>query len=188
MSLDTAAVRPGEELDRVALTRYLEDKIVGGGNLSIEQFPGGHSNLTYLLPRPRASTCCAAARSARWRLKRTTWRASTKCSRPCILFSAAPEVFLLCEDPSDHRRACSSSWSGGAASWCAIAIPPELAAFPDYPDARQPRLHRLPGRAARGRHRKARPDLARQAGRISRTAGARLVRPLESRQDRRDRH
>ncbi len=53
MSTDTAAaVRTGEELDREKLADYLRDKIDGGGQLTIEQFPGGHSNLTYLLRTP----------------------------------------------------------------------------------------------------------------------------------------
>src|SRR5260370_15592574 len=53
MSTDTAAaVRAGEELDQDKLSSSLQDKIEGGGELTIEQFPGGHSNLTYLLRTP----------------------------------------------------------------------------------------------------------------------------------------
>src|ERR1700682_250330 len=52
MNSDTAAVRAGEELDTFALTRYLDGEVAGGGSLSIDQFPGGHSNLTYLLRTP----------------------------------------------------------------------------------------------------------------------------------------
>src|SRR6202030_3819469 len=43
MSADTSAVRAEEQLDLDALSSYL------GQRVSIEQFPGGHSNLTYLL-------------------------------------------------------------------------------------------------------------------------------------------
>src|SRR5580704_2949617 len=43
MNADTTAVRAEEELDVRALSVYL------GGDVSIEQFPGGHSNLTYLV-------------------------------------------------------------------------------------------------------------------------------------------
>lgn len=47
---DTAAVRIGEELDADALGDYLRGRVEGiEGRISIEQFPGGHSNLTYLL-------------------------------------------------------------------------------------------------------------------------------------------
>ncbi|MSV31756.1 MAG: phosphotransferase family protein, partial [Bryobacterales bacterium] len=43
MQSDTAAVRGGEQLDVVNLAAYL------GEPVSVEQFPGGHSNLTYLV-------------------------------------------------------------------------------------------------------------------------------------------
>ena len=46
MQSDTAAVRPGEELNAGALSAYL------GVSVEVEQFPGGHSNLTYLLRAP----------------------------------------------------------------------------------------------------------------------------------------
>ena len=50
MSSDTAPVRSGEELDLPALRSFLSSKIPAAGKLlAIEQFPGGHSNLTYLL-------------------------------------------------------------------------------------------------------------------------------------------
>ena len=41
---DTARMRPGEELDAEKLRAWL-----GGKSVEIEQFPGGHSNLTYLV-------------------------------------------------------------------------------------------------------------------------------------------
>lgn len=45
-----AAVRPGEELDVDRLAAYLQKNLPGrAGSLTIEQFPGGYSNLTYLL-------------------------------------------------------------------------------------------------------------------------------------------
>ena len=48
----SAAVRPGEELDAEKLATYLRQHIPdleGSAALEIEQFPSGHSNLTYLL-------------------------------------------------------------------------------------------------------------------------------------------
>jgi aminoglycoside phosphotransferase (APT) family kinase protein len=46
----TRAVRPGEELDVTWLEKHLAEKVPGlTGPLVVEQFPGGHSNLTYLL-------------------------------------------------------------------------------------------------------------------------------------------
>ena len=51
--LDTAApVRPGEELPVTSLEAYLAQCLPGAsGPLTVEQFPHGHSNLTYLLRR-----------------------------------------------------------------------------------------------------------------------------------------
>jgi aminoglycoside phosphotransferase (APT) family kinase protein len=49
LSEDTAKdVRSGEELDLAKLTGYLEQKF-GPGAVTVSQFPGGHSNLTYLV-------------------------------------------------------------------------------------------------------------------------------------------
>ena len=41
-------IRPGEELDVTKLSAYLEQQF-GAGAVSVAQFPGGHSNLTYLV-------------------------------------------------------------------------------------------------------------------------------------------
>ncbi len=51
---DTAnSVRPGEELDLNVLQTYLNDQAPGFGPITdIRQFPGGYSNLTYLLVTP----------------------------------------------------------------------------------------------------------------------------------------
>src|SRR5690348_3814577 len=47
---DTGPIRPGEELNLAALSEYLRGKLAGAeGGISVEQFPSGHSNLTYLL-------------------------------------------------------------------------------------------------------------------------------------------
>lgn len=42
-------VRPGEELPAAPLVGWLERHLGLAGPLTVEQFPGGHSNLTYLL-------------------------------------------------------------------------------------------------------------------------------------------
>src|SRR5580704_796804 len=58
MDQDTSAIRSGEELDTIALGQYLRARLPASlkwepsdpeGPLEIEQFPGGHSNLTYLV-------------------------------------------------------------------------------------------------------------------------------------------
>jgi aminoglycoside phosphotransferase (APT) family kinase protein len=44
------AVRPGEEIDAAALLAWLTPQVPGlRGPITVEQFPSGHSNLTYLL-------------------------------------------------------------------------------------------------------------------------------------------
>ena len=45
---DTKPIRPGEELDAKRLEAYLRDRLgLKNGEIEIEQFPGGSSNLTY---------------------------------------------------------------------------------------------------------------------------------------------
>ncbi len=49
-SSQTVAVRPGEELDTGIVARFLADHLpVPAADVAIEQFPGGASNLTYLV-------------------------------------------------------------------------------------------------------------------------------------------
>lgn len=52
---DTASqTRPGEELDPITLQTYLDSNIADFGQITgIRQFPGGYSNLTYLLTTAR---------------------------------------------------------------------------------------------------------------------------------------
>ena len=50
MHLDTSPVRPGEELNLPSLAAWLRGRIAGAERgMAVEQFPSGHSNLTYLL-------------------------------------------------------------------------------------------------------------------------------------------
>jgi len=122
VTADTHAVRPGEALDRDALAGYLRAHLdprgpVGGNvndradlsgagadtiaDLQVSQFPGGHSNLTYLvrfgslefvLRRPPlgpvAPKAHDMAREYRW----------LEAVHPA--FPLAPKPYLLCEDPS----------------------------------------------------------------------------------------
>jgi aminoglycoside phosphotransferase (APT) family kinase protein len=131
---DTAAVRPGEELDIVALRDYLRGKIEGvESGIVVEQFPHGHSNLTYLLRiggreyvlrrapvGPVAPKAHDMARECR----------VLKAVHPH--FPEAPEVYHLCEDPAvlgavfflmERRRG----------TVLRDHVPPEIAAVADYP-------------------------------------------------------
>ena len=95
MSSDTTAVRPEEQLDIAALATWL------GRPVQLEQFPGGHSNLTYLvkldgveyvLRRPPLGPVAPKAHdmAREFRVLRAV--------HP--VFPAAPEPFALCEDPA----------------------------------------------------------------------------------------
>ncbi len=101
-SPDTAAVRRGEELNTGALAEYLRGKIDGAERgVAVEQFPGGHSNLTYLLKiggeeyvlrrgplGPVAPKAHDMAREFR----------VLQAVHPH--FPEAPQVYHLCEDPA----------------------------------------------------------------------------------------
>src|ERR1700689_4445847 len=49
LSDQAGTVRAGEELDIARLQPFLQEHLDNPGPISVEQFPGGHSNLTYLL-------------------------------------------------------------------------------------------------------------------------------------------
>jgi aminoglycoside phosphotransferase (APT) family kinase protein len=98
---DTAAVRPDEALDETALAAYLRDRLPGAdAPLTLRQFPGGHSNLTYLLRfgeqeyvlrRPPLGPVAPTAHdmTREHRVLSALWR----------VFRPAPRPYLLCEDP-----------------------------------------------------------------------------------------
>jgi aminoglycoside phosphotransferase (APT) family kinase protein len=107
MDHDALAVRPGEQLDWARLTAWLRERLpavgVPGLDLTrepeVSQFPGGHSNLTYLVRfggaeivvrrppfGPVPPTAHDMAREFRW---------LTAMHR---VFPLAPQPYLLCED------------------------------------------------------------------------------------------
>ncbi len=101
MSIDTAPIRPGEELDLAALAAYLDGKLPGPvSSLEVEQFPGGHSNLTYML---RVGGIEYVLRRAP--LGPVAPKAHDMAREFRVLdavhahFPPAPRVHLLCEDP-----------------------------------------------------------------------------------------
>ncbi len=97
---DAASVRAGEELNVAALRDYLHGRLPGvGDRLQVEQFPGGHSNLTYLLRsggreyvlrRPPLGPVAPKAHdmAREFRILRAI--------SPC--FPPAPAAYLMCED------------------------------------------------------------------------------------------
>ena len=153
---DTAAVRAGEELDASSLSSYLREKLPGfKTSLEIEQFPGGHSNLTYLLRVPGSEFVLRRAP-----LGPVAPKAHDMAREYAVLaavaphFPEAPRVYHLCEDPSivgapfflmERRRGVILRNS----------VPPAIAAQPDYAAklseafiACQARLHSIDIQAA----------------------------------------
>lgn len=92
---DTAAVRRGEEVDAAALSKYL------GTAVAIEQFPGGHSNLTYLIRTAERELVLRRAPLGPVAPKAHDMaREYRVLEKIHPLFPAAPAVYLLCEDAS----------------------------------------------------------------------------------------
>ena len=103
-SKDSTAVRAGEELDLAALGSYLRSHLTPQSaetEIEIEQFPGGHSNLTYLvrygdqefvLRRPPVGPVAPTAHDMPREYKLLS------VINPH--FPLAPKPILLCEDPA----------------------------------------------------------------------------------------
>lgn len=96
---DTRPVRPSEQLDWDRLAAYLRERLGATGDLRVEQFPGGHSNLTYALTLGERELV----------LRRPPFgpvppRAHDMAREYRVLaavhphFPLAPEPYLLCED------------------------------------------------------------------------------------------
>ena len=96
------SVRPGEELDAARLEPFLLRYFPGSGaGIEIAQFPGGHSNLTYLvrfggrdfvLRRPPFGSKVKSAHDMS--------REYRVLSRLHAVYPPAPEVMLYCDDDS----------------------------------------------------------------------------------------
>ena len=131
---DTAVVRPGEEINLAALGDYLRGKIEGAERgIAVEQFPHGHSNLTYLL---KIAGCEYVLR--RGPLGPVAPKAHDMPREYRVLqaihpyFPEAPKVYVLCADPEvigavfflmERRRGVILR----------DQIPREIAAVPDSP-------------------------------------------------------
>jgi aminoglycoside phosphotransferase (APT) family kinase protein len=99
---DFAAVREGEQIETTALAAYLRGRLPGAeSGITVRQFPGGHSNLTYLLQageheyvlrRPPLGPVAPKAHDMA--------REYNVLGAVHPLFPQAPRVFLLCDDPA----------------------------------------------------------------------------------------
>jgi aminoglycoside phosphotransferase (APT) family kinase protein len=93
-------MREGEELDLAALGAYLENELGAYGSVAVEQFPGGHSNLTYLvhhgnrdyvLRRPPFGSKVKSAHDM--------GREVAVLSKLAPVFPRAPHVIAYCDRP-----------------------------------------------------------------------------------------
>ena len=97
---ETAAVRPGEEIDVVRLREYMSGRLRDNdGEIEVEQFPAGSSNLTYLVRLGRAE----------YVLRRPPFGNTVKSahdmgrefdvlSKLSAVYAPAPKPFLFCDD------------------------------------------------------------------------------------------
>ena len=103
MPADTSAVRAEEQLDLVALSAYLDERgFSRGRRISVEQFPGGHSNLTYLLKLEGGGEY-VLRRAPLGPVAPKAHDMVRECRILCAVhpvFPPAPEPALLCEDLS----------------------------------------------------------------------------------------
>lgn len=94
-------VRAGEELDIARLARFLEEHLGAPGFVSVDQFPSGHSNLTYLvrvgdkefvLRRPPFGSKVRGAHDMA--------REYRVLSKLHAIYPLAPKAVFYCDDPS----------------------------------------------------------------------------------------
>jgi aminoglycoside phosphotransferase (APT) family kinase protein len=98
---NAVAVRAGEELDLARLSAYLGDHFEGADSVTVEQFPSGHSNLTYrvtwggrefVLRRPPFGSQVKSAHDMA-----REYRVLSKLHE---VYPVAPKVILYCDDRS----------------------------------------------------------------------------------------
>ncbi len=93
------AVRAGEELDLAKLAPYLRAGLKLDGELAVEQFPSGHSNLTYLLRLgDRALVLRRPPFGSKVKTAHDMGREHKILSRLSAVYPPAPRPLLYCED------------------------------------------------------------------------------------------
>jgi aminoglycoside phosphotransferase (APT) family kinase protein len=99
----TRAMREGEELDVEQLSEYLDNFFADEQPLEITQFPGGHSNLTYLLrrgegPHTRELVLRRPPFGSKVKSAHDMGREHRVLSRLSAVYPKAPHPLLFCED------------------------------------------------------------------------------------------
>ncbi|HKN16316.1 MAG TPA: phosphotransferase family protein [Candidatus Sulfotelmatobacter sp.] len=94
-------VRAGEELDLARLHSFLFDHLGRSGSVSVEQFPSGHSNLTYLVRfESREVVLRRPPFGSKVRSAHDMGREYRVLSKLHTSFPAAPKAILYCDDLS----------------------------------------------------------------------------------------
>jgi len=97
----TKPVREGEELDLGALKKHLQANMEGSGELVVEQFPGGHSNLTYLLRwGDRELVLRTPPRGSKVKTAHDMSREYRVLSKLAPVYDKAPKPLVFCDDHS----------------------------------------------------------------------------------------
>lgn len=130
---DTAPVREGEHLNAAALAEYLQGRLAGvEAGLRIEQFPGGHSNLTYLLEAGGQEYVLRRGPLGPVPPKAHDMAREFRVLRAIHpLFLPAPAAYLLCDDPS-ITGAVFFVMERRKGIVLHDVVPPEIAAHADY--------------------------------------------------------
>jgi aminoglycoside phosphotransferase (APT) family kinase protein len=98
----TRPVRPGEEIDATALGAWLAERLpeTAGLPVTIEQFPGGHSNLTYLIRvGERDLVLRRPPFGSKVKTAHDMGREFRVLSRLWSVYPKAPRAILHCDDP-----------------------------------------------------------------------------------------
>jgi aminoglycoside phosphotransferase (APT) family kinase protein len=97
----TRPVRPGEEIDATALGAWLAERLPETAGLPvIEQFPGGHSNLTYLIRvGGRELVLRRPPFGSKVKTAHDMGREFRVLSRLWSVYPKAPRAILHCDDP-----------------------------------------------------------------------------------------
>jgi aminoglycoside phosphotransferase (APT) family kinase protein len=94
-------VRAGEDLDIARLQPFLQERLGDTGPITVEQFPGGHSNLTYLLRLgDRELVLRRPPFGSKVRSAHDMAREFRVLSKLHTAYPLAPRALLYCDDPS----------------------------------------------------------------------------------------
>jgi aminoglycoside phosphotransferase (APT) family kinase protein len=107
VSNSTRPVRPGEEIDTAALGAWLAEHLPEAAGreksaaVTVEQFPGGHSNLTYLIKLgDRELVLRRPPFGSQVKTAHDMGREYRVLSRLWTVYPKAPRALVLCDDPA----------------------------------------------------------------------------------------